>query len=213
MDKYELVLDIIEHSGKYSAEQLSDILSDPEKREIYNLLCKVDTALKDCPEIDVDAEWRTFSHTYTVRSHRHFRLFGSRAAAIAAIICTSIIAMIAGIAVTGSLIDHRSAPDNPATTGVIDSRMTVPVETIALEVDEMNAEQNPIIFENETLGVIMAHVGEVYGIDVKFNDDEASSLHLYYRFDPSLSLDEVVAQLNTFNCINISRNGKTLFID
>ena len=35
MDKYELVLDIIEHPDKYTSEQLQEIMSDPETRKIY----------------------------------------------------------------------------------------------------------------------------------------------------------------------------------
>lgn len=40
MDKYKLVLDIIEHPDKYSSEKLQTILSDPKTKELYNLLCK-----------------------------------------------------------------------------------------------------------------------------------------------------------------------------
>lgn len=46
-----------------------------------------------------------------------------------------------------------------------------------------------------------------------FDNKEAATLHLYYRLDPSLSIDEVISQLNTFEQINIKRQGDTLTID
>ena len=58
--KYDVVLDIIEHPENYTPEQLTEILSDSETREIYNLLCKTDSAIEAGREIDVDAEVETF---------------------------------------------------------------------------------------------------------------------------------------------------------
>lgn len=40
MDKYDIVLDLIEHPAEYTPEKIEEMLSDPETREIYNLLCK-----------------------------------------------------------------------------------------------------------------------------------------------------------------------------
>ena len=57
MDKYDLVLDIIEHPEKYTSEQLAEIMSEPETREIYNLLCKTESVIKGYEEPDVSAEW------------------------------------------------------------------------------------------------------------------------------------------------------------
>ena len=61
MDKYDLVLDIIEHSENYTSEQLAELLAEPETREIYNLLCKTDSAIEAYRTIDVDAEWEDFA--------------------------------------------------------------------------------------------------------------------------------------------------------
>ena len=72
MDKYELVLGIVEHPEKYTSEQLAEIMSDPETKEIYNQLCKVDSAIEADKEIDVDAEWEDFSEKHSVRCRRTF---------------------------------------------------------------------------------------------------------------------------------------------
>ena len=69
------------------------------------------------------------------------------------------------------------------------------------------------MFEDEPLEKIMKEVADAYGVKVKFNSKNAASLHLYYKFDPSLPLTEVVEQLNTFEQINIRHTGNILTID
>lgn len=212
MDKYDLVLDIIEHPEKYSSEQLAEIMSEPKAREIYNLLCKTESAIKDSEEPDVNSEWEKFSNSRLVRPRRVFSWFGSRAASIAAIVGSSIVAVAAGIAVTVSVIDHKSeqiAED----TSVAPSAAVVSTDTITSNVDTVSVSLTPVMFEDEPLEIIMREVAKVYGVEVKFKDVNAASLHLYYKFDPSLTLNDVIEQLNTFEQINIRRNGNTLTID
>ena len=203
MDKYELVLGIVEHPEKYTSEQLAEIMSDPETKEIYNQLCKVDSAIEADKEIDVDAEWEDFSEKHSVRCRRTFLWAGSRAASIAAIVCTSVVAVAAGIAVTVAVIDHK--PGQIAeSVAVAPSAIEVPADTITAKSDTARVSRMPVIFENEPLEKI---------IEVKFSNADAASLHLYYKFEPSLPLNEVVEQLNTFEQIDIKQNGNILTID
>lgn len=212
MDRYELVLEIIEHPEKYSADRLSEILSDPETKEIYNLLCKTDSAIEADKEIDVNAEWNNFADMYAVRPRRSFSWFGSRAASIAAIVGTSIVAVATGIAVTVSVIDRQPEPIADEAT-VAPAAVSLTTDTISVRDNTAKVNLSPVMFENEPLDKIMKKIAEAYGVEVKFNNSETASLHLYYKLDPSLPLDEVVKQLNTFEQINIRQDGDILNID
>lgn len=214
MDKYDLVLDIIEHPDNYTPEQLTEILSDPETREIYNLLCTTDSAIEAGNSIDVDAEWHQFTRMHTVRPRRPFMRFGSRAASIVAIICTSIVAVAAGIAVTITVTDyHKSEPEADSQTADATPYVATVPDTITTSPDSVGAAGITIMFEDEPLEAIMQTIADTYGLTVEFNNPETASLHLYYRLDPALPLDEVISQLNTFDQINIQRNDNTLIID
>ena len=212
MDKYELVLDIVEHPEKYTSEQLAEIMSDPDTKEIYNLLCKTDSAIEAKKEVDVDEEWEDFSEKHSIRPRRSKFWFGNRAASIAAIVGTSIVAVAAGIAVTVAVIDHKPEPVAENVV-VASSVVAVSTDTITTKNDTVMVTLTPIVFENESLEKIMKEVAVVYGVEVKFSNTDAASLHLYYKFDPSLPLNEVVEQLNTFEQINIKQNGNILTID
>lgn len=211
-DKYTLVLDIIEHSDDYTSGQLAEILSDPETREIYNILCMTRSAVDADKDIDVETEWERFTQEHAGSHRRRFAVPGRRAASIAAIIGTSIVAVAAGIAVTVAIIVHKPEP-TPCVETTTPSTVAETTVCTATKNDTINTSQAPVMFENEPLERIMESIATTYGIEVKFNNKEAATLHLYYRLDPSLPLNEVVEQLNTFEQINITQNGNTLTID
>lgn len=210
---YDTVFDLIEHPENYTSGQLDEILANPEAREIYNLICKTDSAVKADEETDADAEWLIFSRKQNLRPCRWYDWAGSRAASVAAIVCTSIVAVAAGIAVTVAVVERNNdyVPEQQnevsATSAPVSSANTV------LPEDTLNTSVEPVIFENETLEVIMRSIAEAYSVEIQFNNKETAELHLYYKFDPSLTLDEIVSQLNTFERINIRRNGNSLTID
>lgn len=212
MDKYELVTDITDHPDKYSDRQLDEIMSDPESREIYNLISKTDSAIEACKDIDVDAEWEAFSIKHIGRS-RHISLWpGSRAATIAAIICTSIVA-VAGIAISVKVFDRKAEQQTVITTDALPDEVSgIPSETIQ-PADTTSVRQTPVIFEDTALETIMKAVAASYCVKIRINNSEAASLHLFYKLDPALPLDEIISQLNTFEQINITHNGDTLTID
>lgn len=212
--KYGLVLDIIEHPHKYSTQELDEILSDPETREIYNLLCKTDSAMNAKKEIDIESEWNSFSGKhFGAPRRRNFLWIGNRAASIAVIICSSIVAVAAGIAVTMAVIEHKPAASQGSDAEAIRSYTVAASDTIKTKNDSVKVEKKPVMFEDESLEVIMEAVAKAYDVKIKFNSKEAAALHLYYKFDPSLPIDDVVEQLNTFERINIKRNKDTLIID
>ena len=212
MDKYELVLDIMEHPGNYTSDRLAEILSDSEIREIYNILSKTESALKTVEDADVDAEWADFSAKHPMSRRPRFMWSGSRAASIAAIVGTSIVAVAAGIAVNVAVLDQTPEPIDdsvivaPAVAAMTDG-------TIITRDDSVKGSIAPVMFEDESLEKIVREIAEAYGVEVRFDNIDAASLHLYYKFNPLLPLDEIVEQLNTFEQINIARQDNLLIVD
>ncbi len=213
VSKYDLVYDIIDHPERYTPGRIKKIMADPETRDLYNLLCKVDSAMAANADIDVDAEWEAFERKHTDRRRFMPKWFGSRAASITAIIGTSLAAVAAGIVVTVAVVDKSA--EAKSESDVAEPMQTVAVANDAITVvpDSAKAETAPLLFEDESLETIMQSVANTYGVEVRFNNPEVAALHLYYKFNPALALGEVLSQLNTFEQINIVRNGNTLTID
>lgn len=216
MDKYDIVLDLIEHPAKYAPERIAEILSDPETREIYNLLCKTDSTLVSTDaKVDVDAEWQTFSQAHKKPKLR-FLWSGSRAASIAAIAFTSFAAVAIGITVMVKTFDSK-----PQLIKVVaEASVASPVsktETISKDstviAEEVAVSNTPVLFENVSLEEILSRVAKTHGVNVEYKKPETAQLHLYYKFDPTVPLKETVEQLNTFEQISIRISGKKIIVD
>ena len=68
MDKFEKILDIIDHQEKYSDEEIREILQDEECRKLYQTMMEVDSALENpSPIINVDEEWEKFSQKHQLQ--------------------------------------------------------------------------------------------------------------------------------------------------
>ena len=210
--KFDLVFDIIDNPDKYGSERIGEIMSDPEAREIYNLICFSESALQRDKDIDVDSEWERFAEERMTRRRVFFPRFGSKAATIAAIVCTSIMAVAAGIAVTMKTSEHKSERKEMAQVSVVSDKTIQPDSLVRKDVT-INSDPTPVMFENESLENIMNHVAAIFDVEVRFKNPATAELHLYYRLDPSLTVEEIVSQLNSFEQININQEGRTLIVD
>lgn len=211
MDKYDLVLDLVENPAKYSVEQVDEILSDPEAKEIYNLICKTASSMiSETTLPDIEAEWSRFKKHN--QHNRVFSRFGNRAASVAAFTITSIAALAIGIALTVSVAKHEQTSTSVTTKVVTSSKESDYIKNDDQPADTISTPAIPIMFEDDSLREIMEVVSKQYAVTVNYENEKTANLHLYFRFDPNLSLDEVIEQLNNFEQININRKDNTLTI-
>lgn len=87
------------------------------------------------------------------------------------------------------------------------------LDTITSKNDTAKIVLDSLVFENVVIEKIMQAIPYVFGIEVTFKKIETASPHRYYKLGILLPLNEVVEQLNTFEHINIIRNGNNLNID
>lgn len=215
MDNLDRLLDAIEHPGKYPDEELNALLSDHELRRAYRLMAASRSSMIEQSDPDVDSEWQRFSARHlSQRKPFVLRLIGRRpvaAAAIAALV--SLAAVAAGITITKrvNLRDKEVAETVQAYDGASDR-----VEAIAFGPDSLTAQADSaavsiVTFKDETLVDILAAMGRRYGLEVEFKNPDARRLRLYFNWNPAISLEETVEQLNNFEQINISlRNNKLI---
>lgn len=211
MDRYDLVLDIVRHPENYDSEQLEEIFSDNETRRIYNLLCKVESSAKRSKNVDVEAEWIKFRANRLGRHVQMSRRFNNRAASVVIVTVLSIAAVVAGIVVTNVVVD--SNPETAGSEYQEAAGTVIPADTLSETKNVVEIRRKPVLFEDVALETIMDEVAAEYDVSVVFKNETAAQLHLYYTFDPSLPLDEIVEQLNTFERINIVFGNGTLIIE
>ncbi len=221
MDRYDKIFNIIEHPEKYSSEEISDILSNPEMKEMYKIMCKTSTVLNAENQISdeyINYEWERLKPYRAMRpeikkvNKRRFRS-SSRAASVAVIIFVSFVAIAVGISVSLSIDQNESKVLENETSSTIVSQKVYNVDTSVSIINEKTEESSPVIFEDAPLKDILKVVSDHYGVSVKFKNLSTGEIHLFYKFDVSKRLEDVVEQLNTFERITISIDGDTIIVE
>ncbi|MDE7345734.1 MAG: DUF4974 domain-containing protein [Muribaculaceae bacterium] len=222
MENYDIMLDLTEHPEKYSPDEVREFLSHPEMKEIYEILCKTSSVLNSNDRISdefIDMEWQRLNTEYSAE-HKNGKPFfkrllipSSRIASFVVIILTSMVALAVGIVVSVSVIDKKTdAPEVEKPLETSNKTMTFS-DTITMSPKDMKAEVNPVIFEDASLEEILKVISEHYDVRVEFRDQESSGIHLFYKFDSRLPLEDILDQLNTFDRIDIRKEGNLLIVE
>lgn len=215
MDKIDKLFDAIEHPERYDETEIADMLRDPEVREVFEVLDKTKSSLGNFPSPDVESEWKSFAedHTSAVVMPR-LSLTRVVTRNVAATVAIAIVSLTAA-AVVGVSVWHRSpeALREAEETVTASEWILSSPDTVVATGDIHSDDPAPVIFDDEPLEAIIGRIAEHYGYSVSFRSDAAKSLRLYFRWNQSLSLDEVVGSLNNFEQINLTVNGNAIIID
>lgn len=216
MDKIDRLLDAIEHPDLYSEKEIKALLSDPEVREVYNLLDKTKATLTPISTPDIDAEWNRFSNLHPTKQHRTYRIFNLFSRNVAASIAIGIASLAAVAAVVGASISYalNKNTDNQIVEIVPDTKEDVASNDTILIIEQAPAvAPETIVFDNEPLETIINRIAEYYYYNAEFSTDAPKALRLYFRWNQAQTLDEVVESLNNFEQIHIYVKDKTIKID
>jgi len=216
MDKIDRLLDAIEHPDRYSEKEIEALLSDPEVSEVYNLLDKTKATLTPISTPDIDAEWDRFIYSHPSKQLRTYRIFNLFSRNVAASIAIGIASLAAVAAVVGVSINYAI---NKKTETQITEVMQATKENVASSDTMVVVEEVPavapetIVFDNEPLETIINRIAEHYDYKTEFSTAAPKYLRLYFRWNQSQTIYEVVESLNNFEQIQITVKDKTIKID
>ena len=214
MDKFEKILDIIDHQEKYSDEEIREILQDEECRKLYQTMMEVDSALESpSPIINVDEEWEKFSQKHQLQEVSHpITSWHKLAASIAGFV------LISGIAFAAI---HTYIKRSQETTQVTaDTHPEVIKSDSAKQVAAKDSlthpkPEKPAIhktFENVTFEQMISEIASYYDLQVKFENNEDKTFRLYYEWNSHSSIENIVKELNQFENVNIELQQNELIV-
>lgn len=214
MDKFEKILDIIDHQEKYSDEEIHEILQDEECRKLYQTMVEVDSALESpSPIINVDEEWEKFSQKHQLQEVSHpITSLRKLAASIAGFV------LISGIAFAAihTYIKRSQEP----TLVTADTHPEVIKSDSAKQVAAKDSlthpkPEKPAIhktFENVSFEQMISEIASYYDLQVKFENNEDKTLRLYYEWNSHSSIENIVKELNQFENVNIELQQNKLIV-
>lgn len=224
MDKFEKILDIIDHQEKFSDEEIREILQDEECRKLYQTMMEVDSALESpSPIINVDEEWEKFSQEHQLQEEatqnaaqeaasHPITSWRKLAASIAGFV------LISGIAFAAihTYIKRSQEP----TQVTADTHPEVINSDSAKQVAAKDSlthpkPEKPAIhktFENVAFEQMISEIASYYDLQVKFENNEDKTLRLYYEWDSHSSIENIVKELNQFENVNIELQQNELIV-
>lgn len=200
-------LDAQENPEKYPDAELETILDDgKELAELKRAQCFAHPTTAD----DARKAWREFNRKHL--ANRHKPIF--RAAAV--FISLLIVGSIAMAAVVGLHLINSNKAEQKQSVAPQKTEMAVAKAVSAVPKDTLKQRPKPQTaikeFDNVRLESILAAMGEYYKVSVEYADNDVKGIRLYFEWNQTLSLDDVISQLNGFQKINITRQGTRLTV-
>ena len=224
MDKFEKILDIIDHQEKYSDEEIREILQDEECRKLYQTMMEVDSALENpSPIINVDEEWEKFSQEHHLQEEatqnaaqnaasHPITSWRKLAASIAGFVLISGIAF----ATIHTFIKRSQKPTQVTADAHPETMKSDSIKLVAVKDSLAHPKpEKPAIhktFENVAFEQMISEIASYYDLQVKFENNEDKTLRLYYEWNSHSSIENIVKELNQFENVNIELQQNELIV-
>ena len=237
--KWDLLLDLLEHPEKYSETQKDELLGDREVNELYQQLVETRQSLdfaklKEGMKMpSIDAEWEKLKDEMKLKekqqkeemsqnaeSQQTAKLFPlwspmRKVAAVAAVLVVSGITFAAIHLVTRS---HQPSDKNNTelVTSHKDSiqQVSAPQKSnIEEKTDSASLAQFPLVYENAELQNILTPIAGHFHLQVTYQNESARHIRLFLQLEKNMSLDDIIEQMNHFEKVNIRHEGQTLIVE
>lgn len=232
--KWDMLLDLLEHPEKYSETQKDELLGDEEVNELYQQLVETRQSLDFAKSKEkmkmpsIDAEWEKLKeekqqkeemsqNAETQQTTKLFPLWSPmrKVAAVAAVLVVSGITFAAIHLVTRS---HQ--PSDNSNTELVSSRkdsiqqVSAPQKSnIEEKTDSASLAQLPLVYENAELQNILTPIAGHFHLQVTYQNESARHIRLFLQLEKNMSLDDIIELLNHFEKVNIRHEGQTLIVE
>ena len=232
--KWDMLLDLLEHPEKYSETQKDELLGDEEVNELYQQLVETRQSLDFAKSKEkmkmpsIDAEWEKLKeekqqkeemsqNAETQQTAKLFSLWSPmrKVAAVAAVLVVSGITFAAIHLVTRS---HQ--PSDNSNTELVASQkdsiqqVSAPQKSnIEEKTDSASLAQLPLVYENAELQNILTPIAGHFHLQVTYQNESARHIRLFLQLEKNMSLDAIIELLNHFEKVNIRHEGQTLIVE
>lgn len=232
--KWDMLLNLLEHPEKYSETQKDELLGDKEVNELYQQLIETRQSLDFAMSKEkmkmpsIDAEWEKLKeekqqkeemsqNAETQQTAKLFSLWSPmrKVAAVAAVLVVSGITFAAIHLVTRS---HQ--PSDNSNTELVASQkdsiqqVSAPQKSnIEEKTDSASLAQLPLVYENAELQNILTPIAGHFHLQVTYQNESARHIRLFLQLDKNMSLDDIIELLNHFEKVNIRHEGQTLIVE
>ena len=232
--KWDMLLNLLEHPEKYSETQKDELLGDKEVNELYQQLIETRQSLDFAKSKEkmkmpsIDAEWEKLKeekqqkeemsqNAETQQTAKLFSLWSPmrKVAAVAAVLVVSGITFAAIHLVTRS---HQASDKHniELVASQKDSiqQVSAPQKSnIEEKTDSASLAQLPLVYENAELQNILTPIAGHFHLQVTYQNESARHIRLFLQLEKNMSLDDIIELMNHFEKVNIRHEGQTLIVE
>ena len=220
--KWDMLLDLLEHSERYSEIQKAELLDDEEMKELYQQMAETQQALdfdklkEEMKMPSIDEEWKKLKEEKKQSTKVAFLWSPMRkVAAVAAVLVVSGFTFAAIHLVT---LSQQSSEKNDTELVASDDNKAqqapAPQKTYTEEkTDTASIAKLPLVYENAELQNILTPIAKHFHLQVTYQNESVRHVRLFLQLREDMSIDDIITLMNHFEKVNISREGQTLIVE
>ena len=242
-DKWDVLLDLLEHPENYTESQKDALLADAEVKEMYQQMVETREALdyqKSKEEMampSVAEEWEKlkrkkseefncYTNDYTASSKQNdngnpstkFFSLWSPIRKVAAIVAVLIVSGITFAAIHLATRSHQENAINSTEKVTVQSDSIQQASAIAKassteKADSTSQQKLPLVYENAELQAILTPIAQHFQLKVVYQTEASRHIRLYLQLTEGMSLDDIIELMNHFEKVNIRHEGETLIVE
>ncbi len=206
MDNLDKLLEAIEHPDRFSDTELHELLSNPETRQLYELLCasRAEAFMKDSTSDgeEIDRQWQLFKAKRRKKSFFAW-ISNRKIAAVVAVLIASCSIIVVGVSLSNRLLGNSDKPSKEQVTAPQLPEEVATAQTRLLK-------DTVIVFEDEKLDKILDVVAPYYNVKVDLKSPSSKEVRLFLKWESTTPIEELIDHLNSSDRINLSLKEDTI---
>ena len=190
-EKMKQLLEMQEHPERYTDEEIRQLMADEECRQLYSQMVRATDAMFEAKRFESEA--------IIVKGGKTRSPFMKVAASIIGVL------MLSGI--TYAAVQWLTASPSPSQKENVETPVSsassgyqTPAPT-----NQKEAENETVVYENAELATLLTEMAAYYNYKVTYKNEDVKHIRLYFTWDKTKPIDDIVAMFNKFDRFHITQ--------
>ena len=232
--KWDMLLDLLEHSERYSEIQKAELLDDEEMKELYQQMAETQQALnydklkEEMKMPSVDEEWKKLKDIKKLEDEKlqndekqesnKVAFLWSPMRKVAAVAAVLVVSGFTFAAIHLVILSRQTADKND-TELVAANKDSVQQVSITQKanteekVDSASLAKFQLVYENTELQNILTPIAGHFHLQVTYQNESVRHIRIFLQLKENMSIDDIIELMNHFEKVNIRREGQTLIVE
>lgn len=232
--KWDMLLDLLEHSERYSEIQKAELLDDEEMKELYQQMAETQQALnydklkEEMKMPSVDEEWKKLKDIKKLEDEKlqndekqesnKVAFLWSPMRKVAAVAAVLVVSGFTFAAIHLVILSRQTADKNDTELVAAnnDSVQQVSITQKANteeKVDSASLAKFQLVYENTELQNILTPIAGHFHLQVTYQNESVRHIRIFLQLKENMSIDDIIELMNHFEKVNIRREGQTLIVE